>query len=590
MKDFLKFTLASIIGVIVVGFLGLILLMGIFSAIISASDQPTSIEDNSIFVLRFENQIVERSADSPLSGINLFGVATTGQTGLDDILECIEKAKNDDNIRGIYLNPTTINAGWATLEEIRDALSDFKNSGKFIYAYGEILTQKAYYIVSVADKVVLNPRGTIELRGLSAQSTFFKGALDKIGVEVQVIRHGKFKAAVEPYILDKMSDENRLQTEIYVGSIWNQVLAGISTSRGITIDDLNKMADEVTTFQKSEYLQANGLVDELLYKDEVIDELREMTDMDAQSDLRLTDISEYKNVPKTTDGKGLARDKIAVIYASGEIDMGSGSPNGINSDELSRTLREAREDSTIKAIVLRINSPGGSAYGSEVIWREVQLAVETKPVIASMGDYAASGGYYIAAAADTIMADLTTITGSIGIFGLVPNAKELLNDKLGITQDVVNTNAHSDILSFTRKLTPFELDLMQNYIEDGYDTFISRVADGRHMDKQQVDDIGQGRVWDSQSAQDNGLVDLFGGINDAIQLAVEETGLERYRIVKLPEIEDPFQVFLRNISGTVKMKLIKEELGDNYLIYEQLKEISSTRGILARLPFEVNLE
>lgn len=590
MKDFLKFTLASIIGVIVVGFLGLILLMGIFSAIISASDQPTSIEDNSIFVLRFENQIVERSADSPLSGINLFGVATTGQTGLDDILECIEKAKNDDNIRGIYLNPTTINAGWATLEEIRDALSDFKNSGKFIYAYGEILTQKAYYIVSVADKVVLNPRGTIELRGLSAQSTFFKGALDKIGVEVQVIRHGKFKAAVEPYILDKMSDENRLQTEIYVGNIWNQVLAGISTSRGITIDDLNKMADEVTTFQKSEYLQANGLVDELLYKDEVIDELREMTDMDAQSDLRLTDISEYKNVPKTTDGKGLARDKIAVIYASGEIDMGSGSPNGINSDELSRTLREAREDSTIKAIVLRINSPGGSAYGSEVIWREVQLAVETKPVIASMGDYAASGGYYIAAAADTIMADLTTITGSIGIFGLVPNAKELLNDKLGITQDVVNTNAHSDILSFTRKLTPFELDLMQNYIEDGYDTFISRVADGRHMDKQQVDDIGQGRVWDSQSAQDNGLVDLFGGINDAIQLAVEETGLERYRIVKLPEIEDPFQVFLRNISGTVKMKLIKEELGDNYLIYEQLKEISSTRGILARLPFEVNLE
>lgn len=590
MKDFLKFTLASIIGVIVVGFLGLILLMGIFSAIISASDQPTSIEDNSIFVLRFENQIVERSADSPLSGINLFGVATTGQTGLDDILECIEKAKNDDNIRGIYLNPTTINAGWATLEEIRDALSDFKNSGKFIYAYGEILTQKAYYIVSVADKVVLNPRGTIELRGLSAQSTFFKGALDKIGVEVQVIRHGKFKAAVEPYILDKMSDENRLQTEIYVGSIWNQVLAGISTSRGITIDDLNKMADEVTTFQKSEYLQANGLVDELLYKDEVIDELREMTDMDAQSDLRLTDISEYKNVPKTTDGKGLARDKIAVIYASGEIDMGSGSPNGINSDELSRTLREAREDSTIKAIVLRINSPGGSAYGSEVIWREVQLAAETKPVIASMGDYAASGGYYIAAAADTIMADLTTITGSIGIFGLVPNAKELLNDKLGITQDVVNTNAHSDILSFTRKLTPFELDLMQNYIEDGYDTFISRVADGRHMDKQQVDDIGQGRVWDSQSAQDNGLVDLFGGINDAIQLAVEETGLERYRIVKLPEIEDPFQVFLRNISGTVKMKLIKEELGDNYLIYEQLKEISSTRGILARLPFEVNLE
>ena len=589
MKDFLKYTLAAIIGVMIAGFLGFLLLMGIFSAMISMSDQPASIKDKSLLVLRLDNEIVERADKNPLDALSIPGITGTGKTGLDDILECIEKAKTDDKIRGIYLNPSTVNAGIASLEEIRDALVDFKESGKFIYAYGESWSQKAYYLVSVADKIILNPSGTIEFRGLSAQSNFFKGALEKVGVEVQVIRHGKFKAAVEPYILEKMSNESRLQTEAYIGSLWNQMLMDISTSRDLSLDELNKLADGVTTFQRAEDLRSNGLVDTLMYKDELLVELKKITSIKESSDIRVTDVSEYINVPSKTDGKGLARDKVAVIYASGEIDLGTGGLNGIDSEELSRTLREARQDTSIKAIVLRINSPGGSAYGSEVIWREVKLASETKPVIASMGDYAASGGYYIAAPADTIMADRTTITGSIGIFGLIPNAEELLNDKLGITQDVVNTNDHSDILSLTRKLSPYEQALMQEYIEEGYDTFISRVADGRNMSKEQVDEIGQGRVWDAENARKNGLVDIYGGINDAIDLAVEMSGLERYRIVKLPEIADPLEELLKELSGTAYMRIMKNELGDQYKVYQQLKAITNAQGVLMRTPFDIQI-
>ena len=589
MKDFLKYTLASIIGVMIAGLLGIMLLMGIFSAMISMSDQPASIKDKTLLILRLDNEIVERTDKNPFDALSIPGISGIGKTGLDDILECIEKAKTDTKIRGIYLNPSTVNAGIASLEEIRNALIDFKESGKFIYAYGESWSQKAYYLVSVADKIIINPRGTIEFRGLSAQSNFFKGALEKVGVEVQVIRHGKFKAAVEPYILDKMSDESRLQTEAYIGSLWNQMLMDISTSRGLSLDELNKLADGVTSFQRAEDLKLNGLVDTLMYKDELLAELKTMISIKESSDLRVTDISEYINVPAKTDGKGLARDKIAVIYANGDIDMGTSGLDGIDSEELSRTLREARQDTSIKAIVLRINSPGGSAYGSEVIWREVKLASETKPVIASMSDYAASGGYYIAAAADTIMADRTTITGSIGIFGLIPNIEELLNDKLGITQDVVNTNDHSDILSLTRKLSPYEQALMQEYIEDGYDTFISRVAEGRNMSKEQVDEIGQGRVWDAENAKNNGLVDIYGGINDAIDLAVEISGVERYRIVKLPEIADPLEELLKNLSGTAYMRIMQNELGDQYNIYQQLKAITNAQGILMRTPYDVQI-
>lgn len=588
MKSFLKYTLATIVGVMVAGFLMAILSIGILSSIVSMSEKPVTVKDKSVLIIRLEGEILERTYKNPFNNLDIPGFSTEKQTGLDDILACIKKAKTDPHIKGIYLNPSTITAGLATIEEVRNALLDFKESGKFIYAYGEALSQKAYYLVSVADKVVINPKGMLEFKGLSAQRTFFENALKKIGVQMQVIRHGKFKAAVEPYIREDMSPENRLQTRKYIGSLWGQMLNEISASRGISTEKLNKLADEVTTFRGADYLYKNGLVDSLEYKDEVINDLKELTGTSESSDVPAVDLNDYAKLPVT--GKGYTRDKIAVIYAAGGIDMPGSATEKIDSEELSRTIREARRDSSIKAIVLRINSPGGSAYGSEVIWREVKLAAATKPVVASMGDYAASGGYYIAAAADTILAEHTTITGSIGIFGVIPNAGELLNDKLGITHDEVNTNAHSSILSLSRPMTSFEKDLMQNYIEQGYDTFTSRVADGRGMTQAAVDSIGQGRVWAAENAIQVGLVDQFGGISDAIKLAEKMAGLEKYRIVSLPKIKDPLEEWIKNISSSAKMWVLKEELGDSYRIYEDLQKIKQARGILARMPFDVRVE
>lgn len=590
MKSFLKYTLATILGVIIAGFIMMFISIGMLSSLVSMGDKTVTVKDKTVLIMRLEHEIIERSNKNPFSEFDIPGFKSTKQTGLDDILACIKKAKLDDNIEGIYLNPSTINGGLATVEEIRNALVDFKGSGKFVYAYGEIFSQKAYYLASVADQVVLNPKGTLELKGLSAQRMFYKNALEKIGVDMQVIRHGKFKAAVEPYILEEMSPENRLQTEKYISRLWRQMLNDISNSRGIPVEQLNELADEVTTFRGAEYLLSHGLVDTLKYKDQVIDDLKQLTHTRSSKDVRSIDIKDYSKVHAPTDGKGLARDKIAVIYASGGIDMPGSGVNDIDSEELSRTIREARRDSSIKAIVLRINSPGGSAYGSEVIWREVKLASESKPVIASMSDVAASGGYYIAAAADTILADHTTITGSIGIFGVIPNINELLSDKLGITQDVVNTNAHSDILSLTRPLSEFEKSLMQNYIEEGYSTFTGRVAEGRDMTRAAVDEIGQGRVWAAPDAIEIGLVDQYGGIEDAIQLAKELAGVDRFRIKALPEVKDPFEEWLKEISGTARMWIMKDELGDVYPIYQRLKEIKQTRGILARLPYDVQLD
>ncbi|MGQ8338063.1 signal peptide peptidase SppA [Sunxiuqinia sp. A32] len=588
MKEFLKFTLATIVGVILASFLITIFSIIIFSAILSMSEQPVEVANNSMLIIRLDSKIVERSSKSPFSELDMPGFRSSKELGLDDILSSIKKAKTDNKIKGIYLNPSVITAGLATIEEIRNAIIDFKESGKFVYAYGEALSQKSYYLVSVADKIILNPKGMVELKGLSAQRTFFKNALEKIGVEMQVIRHGKFKAAVEPYILEKMSPENRLQTETYVGSIWNQVLLDISKSRGLSIDELNDLADGVTTFQEAEFLMTKGLIDTVKYKDQVIDELKEKVGISKDKDIPAIDIAKYSRVPATSS-KGFVREKIAVIYASGDIDMGGADLNSIQSDKLSRTIRKARQDSAVKAIVLRINSPGGSAYGSEVIWREVKLAAETKPLVASMGDVAASGGYYIAAAADTIIADRTTITGSIGIFGVIPNAGELLNDKLGITYDVVNTNEHSDILSLNRPMNDFEKSLLQNFIERGYDTFVGRVVEGRNLTKDGFENIGEGRVWSAENAMENGLVDLYGGVDDAIKLAAQMAGISEYRTIKLPEIKDPFQEFIKELSGTARMWILEKELGSDYRIYEQLKNIKDTRGVLARMPYEVSI-
>ena len=588
MKEFFKFTLASILGIMIAGILLLFITIGIISAMVSVSDQPAQIQANSVLLMKFDHQIVDRAKSNPLEGLD-FGMFQGVKTvGLNDMLDCIRKAKTDDNIKGIYLNPMDIQAGMATVEEIRAALKDFKTSGKFVYAYGEYLSQKAYYLVTVADSLILNPQGSVDFRGLGGERSFYKNALEKLGVEVQIVRHGKFKAAVEPFLLEKMSDENRLQTETYLNSLWNEMLVDISAARNMSFDELNDIADLVATFRKADFAKQKDLVDGLKYKDQVIDDLKKLTGTSEKDDVKAVEIQKYVKVPEQREQKGLARQKIAVIYASGSIDA-SVSEEGIKSEELSKAIREARRDSSIKAIVLRINSPGGSAYGSEVIWREVKLAAETKPVIASMGDVAASGGYYIACAADTILADRTTITGSIGIFGMIPNVQKLMTDKLGITQDVVTTNEHSDMISLTRPMSTFERDLMQQTIEDGYDTFISRVAEGRKMEKTAVDEIGQGRVWAATNAKEIKLIDAYGGLTDAINLAKEMANLDSYRIVNLPKLKDPFEELLKGFSGSARASFMKDEMGENYKYYEQLRSIISQRGVLARMPYDIEI-
>lgn len=588
MKQFLKFTLASIVGVLVAGILLIFITIGIVTAMISGSEETVQSESNSVLLLKFDHQIVDRARKNPLEGLD-FGMFQGEKTvGLNDLLDCIRKAKTDHNILGIYLNPSDILTGMGTVEEIRLALKDFKTSGKFIYAYGDAFSQKAYYLVTVADSVILNPQGSVDFRGLGGERTFYKKGLEKLGVEMQIIRHGKFKSAVEPFLLDKMSPENRLQTETYLKSMWNEMLTDISASRKMGFDELNDIADAVATFRKADFAKQKHLVDRLKYEDQVIDDLKRLTNTDAKDDVKAIDIYKYIKVPDTSGPKTLARKKIAVIYASGDIDSGT-SEDEIKSEELSKAIREARRDSSIKAIVLRINSPGGSAYGSEVIWREVKLAAQAKPLVASMGDVAASGGYYIACAADTIMADRTTITGSIGIFGMIPNFQNLLTNKLGITQDVVTTNEHSDMISVTRPMSAFERDLMQQTIEAGYDTFISRVAEGRRMEKTAVDEIGQGRVWAATNAKEIKLVDVYGGLTEAIELARKMAKLDSYRIVNLPKLKDPLEELMKEFTGSAKAKLMKDELGETYKYYEQLRGVVAQQGVLARVPYDIDI-
>ena len=548
MKGFLKYTLASIVGFIVVIILFFLIMGGIISAMVASTQKEVVVKNNSMLQLKLSSQIVERAPNDPFQDLDFPGFNAYRKQGLDDIISAIEKAKDEEKIRGIYLRLDNVAAGYSACGEIRKALLDFKESGKFIYAYSETYTQKAYYLATVADKIFINPEGMLMFTGLSVQPMFYKEALEKLGVEMQVIRHGKFKAAVEPFMLDKMSDENRKQVEVYMGSIWNNLLSEISESRNISVDDLNSIADENMLFRSTDQLFSYGLVDSVLYEDEVLDILREKTDTKPTKGIPVVSVSDMRQVPMNRKGKGLAKDKIALIYATGQINVDGNSDDGesISGRQIAREIRTARQDSTIKAIVLRVNSPGGSALGSELIWREVKLAKEQKPFVVSMGNLAASGGYYIACAADTIVSNPTTITGSIGVFGLIPNFGELLEDKLGIHHDVVKTNSLSDMPSTNRPLTSTEKALLQNMVEDVYSTFVNHVAEGRNMTYEQVDEIGQGRVWTGENALELGLVDVLGDLDDAVNIAVEMAGLENYRITKLPKQKDPLENLLHS--------------------------------------------
>jgi protease-4 len=497
--------------------------------------------------------------------------------------------EEDKNIKGIYLNMSGLQAGIATVEEIRNALIDFKTSEKFIIAYSDMYSQSSYYLSSIADKIYLNPEGIVDFKGLSAQLMFFKDALDKLGVEPIIIRgkNNKFKSAVEPYMYNHISEANKLQTLTYMGSIWEHMLAGISASRGVSVDNLNMYADSML-ISNAKKAKEFKLVDDLKYYDEVYAELKEKSETKEDKDVNFMSVGSYAKSLENPLQELIKGDKIAVVYATGEINMGEGSSKEIGSEGTSKAIREARLDTNVKAVVLRVNSPGGSALASEVIWREMKLTKAVKPLIVSMGDVAASGGYYISSPADKIFANPTTITGSIGVFGILWNGQSLMN-QLGINSDAVNTNAHSDIGNTSRPMTDDEYAVIQNSVEDIYDTFLGHVAEGRNKTKTQIDEIGQGRVWSGNNAKEIGLIDEFGGLTKAIEEAKKMAKLEQYELLELPKQKDPFKAIFDDLGADVKKDLVKEELGETYIYYQRLKALTKMKGVQARIPYAIDI-
>ena len=590
MKEFFKFMFASMLGVFLTFVLFFLIMVGMLASIATIASRDTvDIDSQSVLHLKLTTEIVDRGGRSPLESIDFMSLSLSKSIGLNELLESIEKAKADDNIEGIYLDLSLVPAGWSTVHEVRQALDDFRESGKFVISYGETYFQNAYYLGSVADEIYLHPEGVIDFRGLNSELFFIKDLLGRLGIDPQVIRHGEYKSALEPFFLEQMSPENREQTLAYISAIWNNITADIARSRGLTVNHINEVADGLHTRNAVTALEWE-MIDGLAFYDEIMDVLRNRLGIDDDDDINFVSLEKYTRVPRPKSMPSpRTRDRIAVVYASGNIVSGEGSDRVIGSDRIARAIREARLNDNVKAIVFRINSPGGSALASDVILREVKLAAQEKPVVASMGDVAASGGYYIACGADWIIANPTTITGSIGVFGLIPNMQEFFNEKLGISFDNVKTNQFADFGSITRPLTHTERQMLQEMISEVYDTFIGHVAEGRGLPLSVVDELGAGRVWSGSEAKQNGLIDEFGGLQTAIHKAAELAELEEYRLLEYPTRKDFLTQILEDFGG-VKDRMIQKELGSTYVYYKQLQDIEEMTGILTRLPYDIKID
>ena len=591
MKNFWKYTLATVVGSIITFLVVFGILFGVFSAVIAGfGESEVIVNDNSVVTINLSNDIPDKTSDNPFDNIDFANFETTTVLGLNDILKTIEKAKNDERVKGIYLNLSSVPAGMATIEEIRNKLLEFKESGKFIISYSSMYSQKAYYIASISDEIYMNPQGAIEWKGLATQVMFFKGALEKLGIEAQIFRHGQFKAAVEPFMKEEMSEANKLQSLTLIQSIWDDMCVNISDSRNINTENLNMYADSLFVYDAETALKY-GFIDGIKYYDEVLLELESKSKVpEDENDDFLIAISKYSKAKIKDAKKNGSENKIAVIFAEGDIVDGKKSDGSIGGDWMAELIRNAREDDNIKAVVLRVNSPGGSGLASEIIWREVKLTQEVKPVVVSMGNLAASGGYYISCPAEYIFAQPNTITGSIGVFGMIPNLQKLMNEKLGITIDGVSTNHSSDFGSIMRPFTPEEGQFIQRQIEDFYDVFLTRVANGRNMEKADVDSIGQGRVWSGLNAIEIGLVDEIGGLDDAVKKAVSLANLDdNYRIWEYPEKEDFVEKLMSDMSMSVSEDLLKETLGENYKFYQLLEDVKKLHGVQARMDYAIEI-
>jgi protease-4 len=585
MKLFLKNVLSTIVGIVLSIVVVVLFFVGVISVAVSSLDKKdeSKVDVNSILKIKLAKPIVERASNNPLDYLAIGNTEMNTPIEIKEILDNIEKAKTDDRIKGIYLNVSAISAGLSHVEEIRNKLLDFKSSGKFIVSFAEYYSQKSYYLSSVADELYLHPEGIFELKGLSAQIMFYKGLLDKLDIEAQVIRHGKFKSAIEPYVLDKMSKANREQISLLLTTISDNILDSIASQRGKTLAQIEELANKLELNSAKKCLEHN-FVDALIYQDELEEKLT--SKLEEVEKLNLISLAKYTNAKLKNEGK-ISRDKIAIIYATGEIISGKGSLQTIGSETTARAIKEAREDERVKAIVLRVNSPGGSALASDVIWRESILAKAEKPFVVSMGDLAASGGYYISCAADSIVANPNTITGSIGVFGIIPNFKEFYKNKLGISIDTVNTHKYAD-MGVLRALTSFEKAKINESIKEIYATFINHIADGRNMSTAAVDDIGQGRVWTGYDAKKLGLVDVLGGLETAIDIAAHLAEIEEYRIVSLPKKEDPIEVLIKEMSGK-ESRQIAQYFGIDSKFVKSVERILKGEKIQARMPFELEI-
>jgi protease-4 len=596
MRQFLKFMFASMVGTFLIGFVLIMILIGSLAALgsgFSSGNKPTTISDGSILHLRLDQRIVDRgSKDDFLLDFGPFRDANT--IGLNTLLATLDHARTDDHIEGIFLDLTGMQAGFATMKEVREKLLAFKQeSGKPVVAYSDSYTQGTYYMATAADAIYLQPKGDLDYRGLRSEYMFYKGLFEKLDIEVQFIRgsNNRFKSFGEVFTEEKMSPANREQNRVLLAGLWDEHLEAVSINRKMDKDRLNLIADSLLVRNAESALEM-GLVDGLKYRDEVLDILRDRMDIPADDELKFAELGKYARSFTPEYSKGGKKEKLAVIYAEGSIASGESEDGVIGGTSLSEAIREAREDTTIKAIVLRVNSPGGSGLASDVIWREVDLANKEKPVVVSMGDVAASGGYYISAPATKIFAEPTTITGSIGVFGMIPNMQGFFKNKLGITFDGEKTHKYADMMTVSRPLTEGEKEIIQGYVDEFYDGFKERVAEGRNMSLAEVDSIGQGRVWTGTDAKRLGLVDELGGLEAAITEAAKLAGISDHRRVELPEQKDLFEQIMTDLNGQMSTWAATWILGDDAEMLKQFNKAKRTKeltGILARMPYDLEI-
>lgn len=591
MKDFLKYVFATVVGIIVFSVvIGLLTMMSLIGMVASGEATKT-VKDNSVLVLNLSGQMEEQAEDNLMS---MFGNTGTNQLGLRETLSAIKKAKNCKEIKGIYMEAGIFSADIAQMQEIRQALLDFKKSGKWIVAYGDIYTQGTYYLSSVADKVYLNPQGEIDWHGIGAQPMFVKDLLAKFGVRMQVLKVGKYKSATEMFTEEKMSDFNRHQMQVYIDGLWQNICQEVAASRKLTVKDLNDYADSLITFSTQQDLVAKKMADGLLYHDQIKGEVKKLLKLKEKDDINQVSVTDMQNVKEDADG-----DEIAIYYAYGDIvddpttGMLQGGGHQIVSGDVCKDLEKLMNDDDVKAVVIRVNSPGGSAYASEQIWRQVSLLKEKKPVVISMGGYAASGGYYISCNANWIVAEPTTLTGSIGIFGMIPDLSQLVTQKLGVKFDEVKTNKYSTFgNNMARPMSAEETAFMQRYIERGYATFRQRVADGRKLTIEQVEENAQGHVFLGQDALKLKLVDELGGLDQAVAKAATLAKIDEYHTSPYPAKASIMEQLLKNMeqeSNTYLDTRMRAMLGEYYEPFYLMMTMNKQAAVQARLPFWLNI-